>query len=134
MSMDSSNFPFVWMSLAHEPGHDSQQDFDEFEANLKRGQPFVLLSDSVPADDHEHSQAEKKQTSLWMKKHKAELRKLVLAMILIEPNVAKRVAFKAFSVVFAKFWGYPLLLSSSREEAMETAEKLLSKNHRPAAA
>jgi len=29
-------------------------------------------------------------------------------------------------VVFAKFWGYPLMLASSREEAMAIAEKLLS--------
>ncbi|AYM14706.1 MULTISPECIES: hypothetical protein [Agrobacterium] len=134
MSMDNSKFPFVWMSLVHEPGHDFRQDFEEFEANLKRGEPFVLLTDSAPSEDHEHSQEEKKYTSLWMKKHKVELRKLVLAMILIEPSAAKRVAFKAFGVVFAKFWGYPLILASSREEALETAEKLLSRSGTPAVA
>jgi hypothetical protein len=128
MSMDSSNFPFVWMSLAHAPGHDSKQDFDEFEVNLKRGEPFVLLSDSAPADDHEHTQEEKRHTSLWMKKHKAELRKLVLAMVLVEPNATKRVAFKAFAIVFAKFWGYPLMLVASRDEAIHAAEKLLSQH------
>lgn len=126
MSMNSANFPFVWIDFGGGLGHDSQQDFEEFEANLKRGEPFVLLSASAPAEDHEHPQEEKKRTSLWMKKHKAELRKLVVAMILIEPNTAKRFGFKAFSVVFAKFWGYPLMLASSREEAMDIAEKLLS--------
>lgn len=134
MSMDSSNFPFVWMSLAHEPGHDFKQDFEEFEANLQRGEPFVLLTDSAPKEDHDHTQEEKKHTSLWMKKHKAELRKLVLAMIVIEPSAAKRIAFKAFAVVFAKFWGYPLMLAAAREEAMEMAEKLLSKSHTSSAA
>lgn len=125
MSMNSTQFPFVWISLAHEPGQDSQKDFDEFEANLKRGEPFVLLSDSAPTGDHEHSKEEKKRTSLWMKKNKAELRKLVIAMILIEPNAAKRLGFKAFSEVFAKFWGYPLILASSTDAAMEIAKGLL---------
>jgi hypothetical protein len=126
MLMNSSDFPFVWMNLTQEPGHDHQKDFDEFEENLRRGEPFVLLTDTAPAEDHEHSPEEKKRTALWMKKHKAELRRLVLAMILVEPNSAKRLGFKAFAVLFAKFWGYPLLLAPSREHAMKMARELLS--------
>jgi hypothetical protein len=61
-----------------------------------------------------------------MKKHKDELRTLVLAMIVIEPNAAKRMAFKTFGVAFAKFWGYPLKPATSREEALEIAGRLLS--------
>ncbi|WP_286785358.1 MULTISPECIES: hypothetical protein [Pseudomonas] len=131
MSMNSSDFPLVWMSLAQEPGHDQQKDFDELEANLQRGEPFVLLTDTAPAEDHEHSPEEKKRTALWMKKHKLELRRLVLAMIMIEPNSAKRLGFRAFAVVFAKFWGYPLLLAASREQAMEMAKELLAKDGKP---
>ncbi len=128
MSMDSSNFPYVWMSLAQGPDYDPDRDFEELEANLKRGEPFVLLSDSVPAEGHEHSPEEKKRTSSWMKEHKAELHKLVLAMIVIEPSAAKRLAFAPFAVLFAKFWGYPLMLASSREEGMGIAGKLLSEH------
>ncbi len=125
MSMDSSDFPLVWMRLAQEPGHDPQKDFDELEANLQRGEPFVLLTDTAPDEDHEHSPEEKKRTALWMKEHKIALRSLVLAMILVEPNAAKRLGFKAFTALFAKFWGYPLLLASSREQATEMARGLL---------
>ncbi|PPU84447.1 hypothetical protein XsacCFBP4641_03860 [Xanthomonas sacchari] len=128
MPMNSSNFPLVWMNLSQEPGHDHQQDFDEFEANLRRGEPFVILSDSTPSEDHDHTPEEKKRTALWMKKHKAELRRLVLAMIQIEPNSAKRVGYKAFAVLFAKFWGYPMLLAASREQALEMAKELLATN------
>ena len=128
MSVNSSDFPFVWMNLTQESGHDHQKDFDELEANLQRGEPFVLLTDTAPAEDHEHSQEEKKRTALWMKKHKIELRKSVLAMILVEPHSAKRLGYKAFAVVFAKFWGYPLLLAASREQAMEMARELLLKD------
>ncbi|WP_252717213.1 hypothetical protein [Herbaspirillum sp. B65] len=129
--MNSSNFPYVWMSLAQEPGHDHDKDYIEFEANLARGEPFVLLTDTAPAEDHEHSPEEKKRTALWMKKNKLELRRLVLAMIVVESSPAKRLGFKAFAVVFAKFWGYPLLLAASRQEAMEIAKELLLKNGTP---
>ncbi|MBD9456637.1 hypothetical protein IB241_03010 [Pseudomonas sp. PDM05] len=130
MSVNSSDFPFVWMKLTQEPGHDHQKDFAEFEANLQRGEPFVLLTDKAPAEDHEHSPEEKKRTALWMKKHKIELRKWVLAMILVEPNSAKRLGFRAFAAVFAKFWGYPLLLAASRQQAMEMARELLAKDRK----
>ncbi|MDQ7246183.1 hypothetical protein [Dongia sedimenti] len=126
MPLDSTNFPLVWVTFEQAPDHDGDKDFQAFEANLKRGEPFVLLTDSAPDEEHEHSAEEKKRNALWMKKHKAELRNLVLAMIVIEPSAAKRLAFKAFGVAFAKFWGYPMRLASSREEAMEIAGKLLS--------
>jgi hypothetical protein len=128
MPLDSTNFPLVWMSYDEGPDHDHDEDFEALEANLSRGAPFVLLTDSAPTESHEHSQEEKKRTSLWMKKHKAELRMLVLAMIVIEPSAAKRLVFKPFGVAFAKFWGYPMRLASSREEGLEIAGKLLSEH------
>lgn len=127
MPLDSTNFPLVWMSYDHGPDHDHDEDFAALEVNLKRGVPFVILTDSAPTEDHEHSQEEKKRTALWMKKHKVALRTLVLAMIVIEPSAAKRLAFRPFGVAFAKFWGYPMRLAASREEAMAIAEGLLSK-------
>ncbi|MED5525138.1 MAG: hypothetical protein VX447_10345 [Pseudomonadota bacterium] len=127
MSMNSANFPFVWMSFSHEPGHDHEKDFEAFEANLQRGEPFVILTDTAPDEDHAHSPEDKRRTAFWLKEHKAELRELVLAMILVEPSQAKRLGIKAFAVLFAKFWGYPLLLAASREEAIEMARELLPK-------
>lgn len=133
MPLDSTNFPLVWMSFDHGPDHDHDEDFAELESNLKRGAPFVILTASAPSEEHEHSQEEKKRTSLWTKKHKVELRGLVLAMIVIEASAAKRLAFTAFGATFSKFWGYPLKLASSREEALEIAEGLLSQRGRQAA-
>jgi len=74
------------MNLTQEPEHDHQKDFDEFVENLQRRKPFVFLTDPAPGEDHEHSPEEKKRTALWMKKHKVELRRLVLAMILSNPT------------------------------------------------
>ena len=128
MPLDIRNFPLVWMSYDEAPDHDHDEDFAALEACLERRAPFVILTDNAPTDDedHDHSQEEKKRTALWMKKHKAELRTLVLAMIVIEPNAAKRLAFKPFGAIFSKFWGFPLRIALTREEALEVAATLLS--------
>ncbi|WP_242892689.1 hypothetical protein [Stenotrophomonas maltophilia] len=128
MSMNSTDFPLVWMDLTQGPGHEHRDDFEAFEENLRRGEPFVLLTDTAPSEEHDHSPAEKKRMGLWMKQHKAELRRLVLAMVLVEPNPSKRLAYKAFSVPFSKFWGYPLHIATSREKAVEVARNLLSQS------
>tara|TARA_A100001391_G_scaffold130111_8_gene89504 strand:+ start:5704 stop:6108 length:405 start_codon:yes stop_codon:yes gene_type:complete len=134
MPLDTTNFPHVWMSYDEAPDHDHDEDFAALEASFKHGTPFVILTDNAPSEDHEHDPEEKKRTALWLKKHKAELRTLVLAMIVIEPNAAKRIAFKPFGVAFGKVWGFPLKLTSSREEAMEIAGNLLSESAGPATA
>ncbi|WP_084419775.1 hypothetical protein [Henriciella litoralis] len=126
MPVDNRNFPLVWMSYDEAPDHDHDEDFEALEASFERGEPFVILTDNAPTEEHHHSQEEKKRTVLWMKKHKGDLRTLVLAMIVIEPNAAKRMAFKPFGMAFAKFWGYPMKLASSREDGIALAEKLLS--------
>lgn len=61
-----------------------------------------------------------------MKKHKVDLRALVLAMIVVEPSPTKRLAFKPFGVAFAKFWGYPMRLAASHQETLEIAAALLA--------
>nr|WP_321360514.1 hypothetical protein [uncultured Hyphomonas sp.] len=126
MPLDTTNFPLVWMSYEEAPDHDHAEDFEALEAACKRGEPFVILTDNAPTEDHEHSHEEKKRTALWMKKHKADLRTRVLAMIVIEPSATKRLAFRSFGVAFGKVWGFPLKLTTSRDEAMEIAGKLLS--------
>lgn len=55
-------------------------------------------------------------------------------MIVIEPSAITRLAFKPFSVAFAKFWGYPLKLVSSREEASQVAAEMISEREGSAAA
>lgn len=126
MPLDITNFPLVWMSYDEAPDHDHDEDFAALEATFEHGAPFVILTDNAPTEDHDHSQEEKTRTALWTKKHKTELRTLVRAMIVIEPSSAKRLAFKTFGVTFAKFWGFPLRLALTRDEAMVLAENLLS--------
>jgi LmbE family N-acetylglucosaminyl deacetylase len=131
MILDTSEFPLVWMHDASAPEpHDEDAAFTVLEELLRRGEPFVVLSEAGDrSPDHEQTQEEKKRTSLWMKKHRREL-KLVKAMVAVEPSTAKRLAMKPFSIMFEKFWGYPMLMASTRDEALALAQKLL-RNHAP---
>ncbi|CAG9295930.1 hypothetical protein [Celerinatantimonas diazotrophica] len=127
MQIDASQFPLIWMRF-NAPGLDPEvSPFAEFEALLARQEVFVLLNDEgLDKGDHEHSSEEMKQTSRWMKRHKSELKSFVKAAIYIEPNTAKRLATKAFSLVYEKFWGYPMLMVATKDEALALAQQLLS--------
>jgi len=122
--LDTSAFPLVWMRADDGRETDDDAVLIAFEALLERQRPFVLIAEGGPRA-HEHSQQERKRLSLWIKHHRQELR-LIKAMIVVEPSAAKRLAAKAFTAMFAKFWGYPLLWASLREEAIATAMRLLA--------
>lgn len=124
MMLDATGFPLVWMRQDAAPGRAEEGDvFEAFEALLQRGQAFVLLAEGGPGNQ-ERGQGDRKRLSLWMKRHRRALA-LVKAMIVVEPDAAKRLAAQAFAVMFAKFWGYPLLWAGSREEAAGMAAALL---------
>jgi len=73
--------------------------FAEFEVLLARKRVVVLLNDEgLDKGDHEHSPEELRQASLWMKRHKSELRAFIKAKIYIEPSTVKRLATKAFTL------------------------------------
>ena len=127
MQIDASGFPLVWMRFKAPATDPDASPFAEFEALLARKQGFVLFNDEgLDKSDHEHSPEEKKQTALWMKRNKNELRAFVKAAIYIEPSIAKRMATKAFASLYEKFWGYPMRMVATRDEALALAQKFLS--------
>lgn len=126
MQVDIKQFPFVWMRFKLADQATDASPFAGFEALLARRTPFVLLNDEgLDQSEHQHSHDERKQTSLWMKQHRAELRAFVKAAIYIEPNEAKRLAAAPFAEGYIKFWGYPMRLAASSEEALRMAEAAL---------
>jgi len=127
MLIDAARFPLVWMRMNAPSNNPDAAPFSDFEALLARKETFVLFNDEgLDSAEHEHSPEEMKQTSLWMKRHKSELRAFVTAMICIEPSAAKRLAARAFAVVYEKFWGYPILMVANEDEAFACAQELLS--------
>jgi hypothetical protein len=128
MKINDANFPIVWMYWTEASEHDP---FKQLEELLRRETPFVLMTaDSSDQEPHEHSPGERKKITLWMKANKARLRLYIKAMIVIEPNAAKRFAAKTFAIAFEKFWGYPLLTGENREVALLTAQALLAPSKR----
>lgn len=125
MRIDATQFPFVWLQKTT-LGDSQEKSLVEFEALLARNEPFVLLSnESLDQGQPEHSPDEMKQMALWMKRHKSELKRYVKASIHIESSLTKRLAGKAFAVVYEKFWGYPMLMTATEDEALALAQNLL---------
>ncbi|WP_372387235.1 hypothetical protein [Xanthomonas axonopodis] len=126
MLIDTTEFPLVWMSLKKSSPDSDASQFAEFEALLARKEVFVIINDEgLDGEEHSHTKEEAKQTTLWMKRNKPALKAYIKAGIYIEPNAAKRLATKAFAVVFEKFWGYPMLIVATKDEALTLAQRLL---------
>jgi hypothetical protein len=127
MLIDATQFPLVWVRLNAPSSNPEASPFAEFEALLARKEVFVLLNDEgLDKGEHKRSPEEMKQTSLWMKRRKSELRAFVKAAVYIEPSSVKRLATKAFAVMYEKFWGYPMLLVATQDEALALARNLLA--------
>ncbi|MEE5039785.1 hypothetical protein V2K11_16285 [Pseudomonas alliivorans] len=125
MRIEANQFPLVWLQKATQ-GYSQEDSLAQFEALLARHEPFVLLSnEGLDKEQTEHSPDEMKKMALWMKRHKSELKQYVKASIHVESSLTKRLAGKAFSVVYEKFWGYPMLMTATEDEALLLAETLL---------
>ncbi|ALD44234.1 MULTISPECIES: hypothetical protein [Serratia] len=125
MSLDTADFPLVWM---RRNGRDTQAELAEFSALLARAEPFVLMTDrSVGDEGEEHDRDARTQVALWKRDNRAALKRWAKGMIMLEPDDAKRVAAEAFAEYGAKFWGYPVLVAADEAAGRMLALTLLSK-------
>lgn len=128
MLLNTTYFPLVWMKHGSAGIDIGDEGFAAFEALLLREEPFVLLdADSAQHEDQQHSHEERKQLSLWMKRHKAALRAFVKGQINVQPDPARQAPLRAFMPKFEAFWGYPLFVVNTQEEAFTVADRLLAK-------
>ncbi|WP_457583402.1 hypothetical protein [Ensifer canadensis] len=127
MHIDITNFPEVWMDFTHGTGQTTDEVLEVHTVLLVRGEPFVFLGGGGDFEGDRDAQdvADRKKISLWMKRNKKAIAALVRAMIYIEPNVSKRIAVRAFALVYEKFWGYPMFVAASRDEAMAIVRTVL---------
>lgn len=126
MRIDATQFPLVRIHLKALGSEPAAAGFAAFETLLARQEEFVLLNDEgVDRSGHERSPEEMKQTSLWMKRHKSDLHTFVKAAIFIEPSTAMRLATYSFATVYEKFWGYPMHMVGTEEDALALAKQLL---------
>ena len=133
MIIDDSKFPIVLVDFQHSleqtrtENHNHDKDMAAFTGLFESGKPFVMVSTGeAPEEKHKHSREETRKINAWRKLNKEKL-KCIQATIQVEPNKVKRVGLKLFASVYEKFWGNPLLLAQTQEEALELAESLLHK-------
>lgn len=127
MHVDINEFPQVWMDFTLGAGQSTDEVLAVYTDLLARGEPFVFLGEGGDFEGDRAAQdvADRKKISLWMKQNKRAITALVRAMIYIEPNVSKRIAARAFALVYEKFWGYPMFVAVSRDEAMAIIRTVL---------
>ncbi len=126
MQIDAQNFPFVEMDYSDAGEQTIEDTLAVFDACLARKEWFVFLSGGADFDkDPSENAADRRTVSLWMKQRKPELRDYAKAMYYIETSPVKRLAAKAFSVIYGKFWGHPMIVTDSREDALRQARALL---------
>ncbi|AVU33600.1 TPA: hypothetical protein ACQVJ5_001041 [Serratia marcescens] len=125
MSLDTADFPLVWM---RQNGRDTQAELAEFSALLARAEPFVLMTDrSVGDEEQEHDPDARTQVALWKRDNREALKLWVKGMIMLEPDDAKRAAAEEFAEYGAKFWGYPVLVAADEAAGRVLAQTLLLK-------
>lgn len=126
MQIDIQDFPLVRMDYSGEGKQTVEETLQIFEQCLQRKQAFVFVAGGADFDKNpDESVADRRTVSLWMKQHKVELRDYVKAMYYVETSSVKRLAAKAFSVIYGKFWGHPMIVTENRDEAVLQARQLL---------
>lgn len=123
MLLQEDMFPIVRIhyDLAHPNG--PMASLASFEAQLARAQPLVLIGSG--ANRQRQDQEERRDIALWMKRHRDALRRLVLALVYVEHDAADRAVALAGADTYEKFWGYPMLVTASDDEALGLATRLL---------
>lgn len=131
MMINTSQFPRVWLHLI-DRSQSTETGFDLYRQLLERGEPFVLLNaEGLDFSAYPQSKDEMQYVAQWRKAHRELLRQRVLAAIFIETDAARREAAQDFAVGYGKFWGYPMLIVASEEEAQATASRLLTVQNSP---
>lgn len=124
MILEEEDFPLVRMRYDAPDWADGETAFQTFERLLRRETQFVVAG--LGAAQHEASPDERKQVLLWMKRHRDALRRFVIVMVAVEPQAANRFIARAQAATYEKFWGFPMLVVASEDDAVTLATRLLS--------
>ncbi|KSC78047.1 hypothetical protein AO896_28345 [Pseudomonas aeruginosa] len=125
MNIDTTEYPFVRMENSPARARPIEEVLECISELLARGRPFVFVSQDAPDDAEDHIDTRRKIVT-WMKAHRTEIRRLIKGHLQIVPEPDQRAEMQGFSMVFAKFWGYPMFVVASAEAARAKAESLLA--------
>lgn len=127
MQIDTTEFPIVKMDYSVP----YQTDFREILASLDelfaRKTPFVIIGRGERSEkDEAQSKEDRHEAGLWAKARKEQIAESIMIHYYVESDPVKVLEMEEFSVIFEKFWGYPLVVVSSVEEGYRRAHALLN--------
>ncbi|UCT05962.1 hypothetical protein [Enterobacter mori] len=133
--IDDSKFPLVWLNQVnnnmglYNHSLNVENSFSQLELLFEKKVPFILISENNydKDKDHEHTKEEKMIIAKWMKKNKTNVKNYIIAQIQVIPKEKQTILIKAFSKTFSKFWGFPLIITTNRNAAIEKAHELLGR-------
>lgn len=125
MHIDSSDFPIVRLNSDASSVAPIKEVLRQLSDILARNKVFLFMSEG-PLDTSGDDIEDRKKMSLWMKANKNEIRRLVKGHIHVQPDTAQRTAAQAFATTSEKFWGYPMFIVPTTEEAQVKAKALLA--------
>ncbi|WP_413728548.1 hypothetical protein [Sodalis sp. RH19] len=133
--IDDSRFPLVWLKQVNDEkelnnnSYDVENTFSQLKALFARKTPFILINgdDYGNEENHAHSKEEKMIIVKWMKNNKPDVRNYIIAQVQVIPKEKQTILLSAFSKTFSKFWGFPLIIASNKDAAIEKAHELLKR-------
>ena len=132
MRIDDSKFPIVLVDFQHsmeqveKESYNHDKAMEAFTGLFEREIPFVMISTGeAPEENHKHAREDTRRVNAWRKANKEKL-KYILSTIQVEPSKVKRMGLALFATVYEKFWGNPLLVAQTQEEALRIAGKVLN--------
>jgi hypothetical protein len=127
MKINTDDFPRVRMDYSIESDASSNDILTAISKLLQKKQPFVFICSGLPTESNKENDDvnERRKITTWMKDNKAAIGQLIKGHIHIIPEITKRTELESFSVTFERFWGYPMFIVATENEAREKANALL---------
>lgn len=123
---DISAWPIVFARFPElEEGDRVNRVLNSLQAVLDQKQRFVIIW-GMPRHDHDDEPHEdEKQSMIWLKRSKNELRALCAGYVYVTQDPELRALLNGRFPVVEKFLSFPKQVVDDREEAMRVAERFL---------
>ncbi|USI75131.1 GntR family transcriptional regulator [Sphingomonas morindae] len=120
---DVTDFPLVrFRSEAADPGYGPAW-CAEMDALLEGRARFVLI---YPKAERDEAHEDRKARGVWLKQNKDQLVGVCLALIVVEPDPARRAELEAMLPNLVRAFGTPQVATASTEDAQTLARRLLA--------
>lgn len=127
MQINITEFPIVKIDYNAAYLTDFQGILTTLSQLLAKNEPFVIIGEGAPSDDDgEQSRADRREAGLWAKNNLEAIQRLIKIQYQVQPDEEKALEMEAFAGIFEKFWGYPLVVVNSVEEAYLRSKTILN--------